>query len=233
MDVIIPYHFTPWTKDLKYALRSLEAFGPQVGKVFIAANKIPGYVALGSRVVHVPYEDCFDDRFKEANIYRKTAEAVKLIAGNDFLYLHDDHFLTKPLRDCFWFDGRMSNKLRAIDPDMSYYRTVKNTMKQLGDPPNYDIHCPMVMQKSIFARLADYDWDKEYGYGLKTLYAHSDPLHYHFETEDLKLRQPYENYAFAVKDREWFSTDDLAWDDEGGMQRFLESLYPNKSKWEK
>lgn len=228
------------TPELKYCLRSFDKWGPQVMNVFLVGEKVPSYIKEGTSLIHVPHPDCYDARYKEKNQADKTALATELINGNYFIYLHDDHYLLDYFRDVCWYDKTLTNKLIHLHPESIYRRTLKNTTKILGTTArNYDVHAPMIMHASGFrTAMKQVDWDMPYGYAVKTLYM-GKSTEYHSSTicdaNDLKIKYPSteSQYIQQVKGREWFSVDNLAWDDMGEMEHFLKNLYPDKSRWEK
>lgn len=235
MDAIIPYMHGLYP-DLKFALRSLEKFGPQIDEVYIIGEQIPSYINP-TKIVHIAHADSYDDRFKEKNQYDKVMAAIN--SGNVtkvFLYMHDDHFLLTKMQDIAWYDKTLFNKYITLHPEGIYRKTIHNTLALTGNTVyNYDVHAPMVMDRLLFAsKMPKFDWNKDYGYCLKTLYANKENL-FSIDAPDLKIRYPstQTEYTNQVKGREWFSNDDLAWDDMGEMKHFLTGLYPDISKWEK
>jgi|GEM_PF-2545441 hypothetical protein len=236
MDVIIPYMHGNYP-DLKFALRSLEKFGPEVRDLIIVGEVLPTYINP-DKVVFIRHADCYDDKFKEKNQYEKVLSALNYAVNCDiFLYMHDDHFLLSKFRDIAWYDKTLFNKFISLNPEGIYRKTIGNTIKITGNLMfNFDVHAPMVMDRASFFNLQQADWNKNYGYCLKSLYCWyiKDRLESK-DISDLKIRYPSNqtDYMNQVNGREWFSNDDLAWDDMGEMKHFLTDLYPDHSRWEK
>ena len=235
MDVIIPFMIGQ-TDDLRYALRSLQKWGPQVDNLYIVGEKIPKWC---TNAIHVIHPDCYDDQWKEKNQADKVLKVLSDYKTSEyFLYMHDDHFATNHIRDVHWYDNTIYAKIQLAHEDGIYRKTMVNTINLIGyGARNYDVHAPMVIHTPLFLQtVGKLDWGKRYGYCIKSIYADKVEVgNLCTDFKDLKIRYPEtrKEYAELIKGREWFSNDDLAWDDFGEMKLFLEELYPNKSKWEK
>lgn len=76
------------------------------------------------------------------------------------------------------------------------------------------------------------DWDKWYGYCIKTLYSVLNGIEGEYY-EDMKIRLPlkYEQIIEQIAGRKWFSIGDRCFV-ENGMRKVLEDLYTVKSRYE-
>lgn len=76
------------------------------------------------------------------------------------------------------------------------------------------------------------DWSKWYGYCLKTLYCVMNGIEGE-QINDIKIRMPLaaEEIKAQITGRKWFSIGDRCFQP-GGMMEVLQTLYPNKSKYE-
>lgn len=159
------------------------------------------------------------------NIFEKLLKAVRHPEVTEqFIYGNDDHFLLQThniIPDYF------STHFGGNRP---YQLTVRNT----GSDKNYDVHAPMVMSKSRFENtVAVLDWNKAYGYCIKTVYCKGKPANNFYQYEDLKIRKPMKavDIERVVSGRLWFSIDDRALNED--MISVLEKLYKQPSRWER
>jgi hypothetical protein len=231
VDMVIPLgnRSTVNNLELKYCLRSIEKYLKGVGKVFII-GECPDWL---QRVIHIPKDDTPGIRFKERNIAEKISLACNdKRVSNDFLMVHDDHFLLQP------FTAKSFPYVHhgMITVGEGFYRKTKeNTMRLFGQQiRDYDSHCPILFNKEKFLRAYNAtDWTKWYGYLLKTVYCIYNEIQAEYYP-DLKIRwmETKEEMLDAIDGRRWFSIGDRCWGN-GYMKQVLEELYPNKSKYER
>lgn len=233
-DIVIPVGKGSKYKDgeLKYCLRSIERYLKGYGNVFIIGER-PGF--LKDNVIHIPFTEDPRNRYRDRNIMLKMAEACKdSRVSDDFLMVHDDHFLMSDYDACafpYYHMGPMN------EGQGQYGETKKNTKSLLSFAEsfnNYDCHCPIVFNKQLFMRsVALADWSKWYGYCLKTLYCVMNGIEGELIT-DIKIRMPLQadEIKQAIAGRKWFSIGDRCFAP-GGMWDVLNELYPNKSKYER
>lgn len=217
-DIVIPYRKTIDTKELRYCLRSIETYLTDVGQVFIV-GELPDWV---QNVVHIPYADNPDWRFKERNIYEKTLAACDDERVSDpFLFMNDDHyFLTRT--SC----NDILHLYTCTPPTSGKYfdTTMRNTWGVMGIGRYYDIHFPILYQKARYKRiLSALDWSKPYGYCIKSIYCKGFGELESLKTADNKLREPGERPT-----GDWFSTSDKSF-----TESIMQELYPNISKYER
>lgn len=231
IDILIPLGLGSCQNDLelKYCLRSVEKHLTGVGNVFIVGEK-PGFL---KNVCHIPCEDSHGIRQKDHNIYRKIIKGCGSVSDN-FLFLNDDHFLLTG------FEASKFPYLHRGPVDLDNYignppQRIKmaNTINHFDGSAVYDfdIHCPVVMNKVNFCALPEGVWP-EYGYGIKSLYCNiyaTDSLY----SPDLKFREALNKEIIykALEGRQWFSTGDDCLRS-GAMKLVLQELYPDKSKYE-
>lgn len=215
-DIVIPLIRTTYDNhlELKYALRSMQANLIGVGKLILVGHR-PNWCRPD---VYVEHPDAIGYKQKDFNIFQKVNAALDHV-GDQFIYANDDHFLLRkqvaskfPLYYSAKWGGRGT-----------YYTTRESTAKLIGHAPNYDVHCPILIDKLRWLSVMPPVWPI-YGYCMKTLYAHGLPG---VECEDLKIRNPGK---YSLTGRDWFSTDNGAL--KGKLLRDVSKLFPNKSKWE-
>lgn len=223
IDIVIPYHQTGEDIELRYCLRSVEKYLSGVGKIFIIGDK-PDWL---QNVIHIRATDEPGYKWNNKNLYEKIRIACndERISDN-FLYLHDDHFLLRPY-EADKFPYYCSKTWEGTGG--YFHGTIRNTKMLLGECDNFDIHCPMVFNKLHFLKtFTGMDWTKEWGYCIKTFYAYYIGM-IGEQITDCKIREG--NPRPQIVGRPWFSTDDRNL----GQQtvELLQELYPNKSKYEK
>ena len=222
--------------ELRYALRSVEKYLKGYGEIFII-GQAPRWI---KNVTVIPATDNDKIYYKERNIFNKIMLACQdSRVSEDFLFMNDDHFLLSEFEAGefpYYYQGTVTLQAARNTP---YVNSVFNTVEFLGDYKAlyFDIHCPIVYNKAVFSRwIPTADWDKKYGYCIKTLYCNFDSLLVG-ETQqyypDLKLSGPLSSLEIKekIKGRLFFSTNDNVM--EGGMLAVFEELYPKKSKYEK
>lgn len=213
--------------ELRYCLRSIEQHLRGVGDIFIIGY-CPEWV---TGCIHIPAEEDPRNRFRDRNIMNKMLAASKdERVSDDFLMIHDDHFLLKDY-EAGVFPYYHCGPL--VPGEGQYGKTKQNTLNILGQINNYDTHCPILFNKGIFMKSVPLiDWSQWYGYCLKTLYCGVNLIMGEY-MEDIKIRMPLkaDEIKQAIAGRSWFSIGDRCWT-EGGMKEILQTLYSNKSRYE-
>jgi len=262
-DIVLPLNLASRNDDieLKYCLRSVEKYLKNFGNVYII-GECPDFINKNT-VVHIPWRESTDNKHRALNIYNKIMAAVNYIGdlkfhqsnedfinnkievsaiclSNDFLFMNDDHFLLQNYEaGKFPYYHRGAIDLHKI-PNEAQTIQMRNTVNLfLGDVYDFDVHCPIVYNKTKFREVfSKLSWP-DYGYGIKSLYCSKrmrakdgfalNIIRY----EDLKLREAMvrgEIYA-AIAGRGWFSTGDKCLT-HGQLKEVLGELFPLPSKYE-
>lgn len=226
MDVVIPFRNTKTNIELTYSLRSLEGFA-----VFIVGDKPPGF----KNYTHIPCGDREGPQFKEANIYRKLVKACMDERVSDpFVYSMDDVFYLKPPIAEDYYQGTLQDKISRTDRSNPYKKTMQQTytaLARMGLPTlHYDIHGPTVIHKDKFLQLSKFDWKKEYGYGVRSLYGNMNRVEA-VSIADCKIDVPHtlSELQDRAEGRRFFSTGDKL---NATLKHFLHLLWPDKSSFE-
>lgn len=219
--------------ELRYCLRSIEKHISGYSEIFIV-GALPRWI---QNVIHIPATDEDKTWNKEKNIFNKIMLACNdERVTEDFLFMNDDHYLLKDyVAGEFpnYCEGTLADHAKRED---QYGNSAKNTAEQISpDTPYFDVHAPILFHKTQFWRLREYfDWDKKYGYCIKTLHcAYSPTGTKAIEYPDLKINEPLSisRIKKRLEGRHWFSIGNKAF--EGGIMGVLNELYPKKSKYEK
>lgn len=218
--------------ELKYCFRSIEKHLSGYGDVFLVGH-CPSWVR---NVILIPVTDGDQTYEKEKNIFNKIMLACNdERVTEDFLFMNDDHFLLKDYvagEFPYYCYVNLAYHLERLD---QYGNSVVNTVTEVpADWPYFDIHAPILYNKTILKGLQRYDWNKKYGYCIKTLYMYNHPPPFTAtEYEDLKIDEVISSAIIKkrLEGRSWFSMGNRA--REGGIGKVLEELYPKKSKYER
>lgn len=229
-DIVIPLNnrSTQNNFELRMCLRSIEQHLSGIGNVFIIGY-IPDWV---TNATHIPLLEDPRNRFRDRNICNKVIAACKnKTASDDFLMVHDDHFL---LADYNAADYPYYHCGPLVPGEGQYGHTKQNTISLLGETNNYDTHCPILFNKEKFLNtVAVADWSKWYGYCVKTVYCVLNGIEGEY-VDDLKIRMPLkaDEIKRLIASRTWFSIGDRCFTD-NGMKDVLQELYPKPSKYER
>ena len=213
--------------EIRLSLRCLEKNADGLGRVFIVGN-CPAWL---QNVVHIPAEDTY---VAESNAFQKILKACKTDISDDFLLMNDDFFMLKPFcPDTYphYTRGVLEHK-QEDDP---YSRSINKTrdflLKYTKTPLNYDIHCPMVLNKHRFLMLEGISESvkrDDTGILCRSTYGNIFNVFDFCDStiEDMKLRtdewkEPNKSGCISTSD------------DCDNILKRIEKMYPNKSRWEK
>lgn len=230
VDIVIPLNKSSRWQDneLKYALRSVEKFLRNHGRVFIVGD-LPKWTI--QNVIHIP---AHDTKYPAKSIMQKVLLACKDERVSDtFLFMNDDHFITTPMdADTFpyFHKGPLANSLKNRT---DYLYTVKNTLMRIGgDAKDFDIHTPIRYDKNAFIdTMTHFDWEVPHGYCIKSIYC---------ATTGITGQQLDEGKFYQSKSMEqlqhWFSSHPIVsvGDECLGhfVKEYLDILFQTKSKYE-
>lgn len=233
MDIVIPLGKGSRCGDLelKYCLRSIERYLPNVGAVIIV-GELPQWEVRNIHWLACPESN--NNQNRALNICTKVLKACQdLPLSDDFLFMNDDHFLLQEYSYYFPYYHRGTFNLSRLSNNPSQLNQVRNTINRLGNRIlDYDIHCPIVYNKTNFIQTFSTLGFPPYGYCIKSYYMAYNKRH-SLLAEDLKFLNPLpqKEILAQLKGREWFSTGDAPMV-RGEMIKALDFLYPYKSKYE-
>lgn len=237
MDLIIPIKSGTIPIELKYSLRSLDKYLKGLGNVFIIGERIHQLKGLK----YLYFKDDRQSRWKERNIYKKIMVACKSKdVSEDFVFLNDDHFLTKEFDINslpFYHKGDLQDTMVKNSGD--YRKSLNHSRKLLSEAGkktlDFDTHFPIVYNKKKFIDtfVCDgIDWNIPFGYVIKSVYCNYNDIDGEFGGDcKVQAKLTYEQIKEKIGDRSFFSTSDGSINDD--MIKYLNELYPNKSKYER
>lgn len=207
-------------EELRYSIRSVLASFPDA-KIWVVGGKPDWYIGNHVQVTQ------FEDEHKQENARWN----MRYIAWTDaiserFVLMNDDFFIMKKIDFIDnYTNGYLVDLIREKvrnGASMGYVNLLNKTLNELvkngfENPLNFELHLPMIMERSKLAEVIDEYTLWRSGYG-----NHFDVLA--FDTDDVKIRPSKERIdgEFASTEDEWFHE----------LLPRLQELYPNPSPLE-
>lgn len=226
MTVLIPYkQDVNEGEELGFALRSIDKYLTGVTNLIIIGDPPCWY-----KGEFIKAQDYIGR--KQYTIYSKLLIGCELKnCTDDFIMFNDDHFMLNHLDVSeikYWYDESLVNT-KNKSYGARYYQAIQNTLKLVPHSLNYDIHVPIIYNKSKFRSIFG---NKQDEVCIKSYYSTITGVEGEY-MNDLKINQLFSEEAIKelIKNRLFFST--------GGsgirepMIKVLKQLYPTKSQWEK
>lgn len=221
--------------EIRYSLRSVEKHLSDYRNVYIV-GECPEWM---QNVTHIPYADEHQNR--ETRIALKVLRACNESSVSDqFLFMNDDHFL---LKDCsaigypYYHKGLLQEESDTPNLNLPYRTSLLNTIQALsvqGKPAfNYDTHTPILYDKAKFKDVyLPLDWNRKHSYVVKSIYANTIGVDGTF-MPDCKIHKHLDlsDIAVTLLGKKVFSISNSAVN--GALKKFMDELFPIKSKYEK
>lgn len=220
--------------EIRYSLRSLDKFATGLDQVWII-GELPEFV---QHINHIPLADASAYN-REKNMFDKIIRAcLEPRISDDFFFLNDDHFMLHDFRlDDFpnYHRGYIEPAFRLRPPGDAYRVSLKNTWEELKaagkNTLHFDGHCPIVFNKEKFLQLQQYNWTRQYGFVIKSLYGNTFDIPPTY-MDDCKIagKLTVMDIVATIWGRPVFSIGDESLNPE--MKALLNKLYHEKSRWE-
>jgi len=217
-------------RELRYSLRSLEAYGQGVRRVHVVGH-CPDWLDPSIATVRAPIVGTFNAREK-----LRIACHQPTIADR-FLWMHDDFILTRSVDLANYPTYHRSELPDSITPQSNKYkRRMHNTrgaLAKVGAPTakDYDLHLPIIIDKTKCLAALTAIPNLTLPMSFRSFYANfhvlpSTPM------KDRKIESVPDGQSFdkAIGDREIFSVGDAAWG--LGLKEWLDEMFPEPSKYE-
>lgn len=157
--------------ELKLSLRSLEANGKNIDKVFIVGD-LPDWIQ------NVEYINVRDNYTRETNAFLKTLAACRLGISDDFLLMNDDFFMMKPF-DSETYPYYVMGNVVSIDNPSRWQMVQNKTLnllqsKGIDRVKDFRVHCPIRYNREKFLSLSEYVEkvkNENIGYSPRLLYG--------------------------------------------------------------
>jgi hypothetical protein len=216
--------------ELRYSLRSLEQYFPNMGRVFIVGHR-PEWL---TNVIHIPAEDKHRHN-KDANLLDKVLLACKAGISSTFLRLSDDQCVLREWGGMdVWHMGDVDGRRGG-----NWWRRCQNTcnyLKANGRPTFfYDCHCPAPVDRDTFIQVAEEaPYAEPPGMCINTLYFNSIDI----PREQMNGRKVAFHRPIGPKKIARLSKDKLflGYSEAGTnkwLKRFLQKRFPEKSRLER
>ena len=235
-DVVIPLRSrSKWdNRELCFCLRSIDQHLKNYGKVYVVTDRAPGWLR------NVEIVECADVQHRpQWTTTMKLIRAWEAGASEDVIVFNDDFFLTQD-EDAATYPYRYLRLLGEVELKARggpYTRAISNTVEYLNrrgvaQPKHFGVHCPIIYNREKFDEcVLCVDWSPRAEYLARLLYGNLVNVKT-LKSDDCKLyheRKP-EVLANEVAEAPFFSIADEAIG--AGMQAYLMTLYPEKSRFE-
>jgi len=218
--------------EIRYSLRSVEKNLENAGNVFIV-GEFPAWMNEET-LAHIPADDIYDHKIKNAVHKILIACADKRISDN-FILMNDDFLFLTPqtvsqnLNIGYIDDAQRDHKTRRG----YYFRAIRETnqmlkMAGIAKPVNYEVHYPMIINKKAFRAIIEGVGWKNIGYIFRSVYGNVIGI-VGKETKDYKAFSIKE--VFEMKDRAFMSTDNYVVTNPK-FQNWIREKFNKKSKYE-
>lgn len=210
--------------EIKYSLRSVEANLPHRNIVIVGEK--PDFL---KNIVHVPAKD--PTNYKSYNtLYKMKIACRSNKISDDFVLMNDDFFVMKPVDKIpYYHKGYLKDTVKNFEyPGSKYHRTLKRTADMLEKARDFEIHCPFIFNKTKFLKLFE-AFDLNEGHVYRSVYADYYRIRGKFY-HDVKIYTVHDLYL--LENEEFLSVSPEVVQ-KPAIERFLESNFPNKSRFEK
>lgn len=219
-----------YNEELRFSLRSVERFCPEITEIIVVGEPIH---FLSDKVKF--YSLAEEQGNKEYRIGMKVYNTCKLgYVKGDFIFMNDDFFFTKPIDFSLNYckgelkETNMQNYQKAI------FDTKQYLISQQLSYNHFDVHTPIIYNSKKFINLKphlDRSRLATNGFVVKSLYGNVNklvPTMY----EDCKLNSLQTPREFErMRNTSVLSCSDGAW--RKGVRDYLKQQFPIKSKYEK
>lgn len=226
--------------ELRYSLRSLETHYKNLERVWII-----GHLPIWAKSIsHIEHPDCYR-RNKDANLISKIVRlGFEPTLSERFIMMSDDHFFLQPTWDSDvkpYYNKDMSAMEKKDFANNKWaqrlYRT-KEVLKKQGFPQrDYEGHIPYALQKKNLKTFLQFDYGYDIGYCVFSLYFNSvdTPEIAHINEGNVRAgfygKHPNaKSMARKMSECRYLNFNDNSFSPQ--MKEAVESIFPNKSKYE-
>lgn len=225
--------------ELRYSLRSMEKHLKNYSRLIIV-GELPAFINPET-VEFIPVVEQHQLN-KAKNIMYKVYTACDpkynftdniLVLNDDYFFVYDVDGLNVPYyHKC---DLLHTIKINGVNEYRNYVEATVKVLQARNLPiKNFDVHKPIVYNKTKLRTVClSYDWMQSYGYILRSLYCNTLGIEGTFQL-DCKINHPHLKTMWEkivkTKTKDVISIGDMSLNKE--FKRYLEELYPHKSKYE-
>lgn len=135
--------------EIRYSLRSVQNYFPNVGKVFII-GECPDWA---TNIIHIKAPNKYDNKLLNARMKYLEAATNKQISEN-FILMNDDFFFLKEVKKIPNYSRGTIEEMMKQHPTKNgyYYRSLWDTHKRLDgmgikDSIDFEVHAPIIFNK--------------------------------------------------------------------------------------
>lgn len=230
--------------ELRYLLRSLETNAIDLGTIYLVTVYKPEWLAESKDLVVVPFPDIHND-CKDANLFKKTHDTIKLYDLQDFVWSADDAAVLTPIElgKIPVIHNHRPNEIFYAQDATKWKNRVRNTIEWARKrgvelPHTYECHCPQLFNgQAIIKGMKDVNYYPD----AKTIYTTwrvvTDTWHDSVNQPDWKwtFEHADDERLKTLTDEELRSKPFLGYNNASAdlVMRRLDRLFPNKSKFER
>lgn len=231
MDIVIPYGGTG--ESIKYALRSIEK-NFKYDNIFVVTDAKCEHLNH-KNLIFINVGDTHKSN-KDANLFDKVLAACRSGVGEEFMFWSDDQAILREHDICYVYNVRIPTMMA---PTCKWERRLVRTgqfIASLGIVMNFnfDSHVPQCMKRSGFMKIADIDYATGIGFTICTLYFGISGWFDRPLVEQRTVKATFESGHFnpeEIKGKNWVGWDSQTYDTTD-LKKYLESIFPHKSKFE-
>ena len=214
-------------EELRYSIRSVVENLPP-GNIWVIGYKPKWYTGN-----FIPVRD-------SQNKFDNIKKCMSAIVDNDeisddFVSMHDDFFIVKKIDSVpILYGGLLEDRVslyKKLSPSSMYTVLLEKTLKRLtrlgiDNPLDYDIHVPMLMNKTLLGKILTMPYLERSNYG--NIFSIGGAI-----SNDVKVyskgRMSSRSYDFLNGESYFLSTEDTSFEK---IKPTLESLFSKPSKYE-
>lgn len=233
IDILYIYkHSQNSDQELKYSLRSLGKYVPDVGRVFIT-GECPNFIDK-NKVIFTPCNDCYAPMSTHWNKVQTTTLEAKI--GINFALMYDDIFFVKTTHLTnypHYQRGLLGEDKNGGEHYRQTLLNAKETLEKEGyNTFDYELHTPFVYNTTNFWALNNTFKpliNDAQSMAVRSVYGNMFCKESPYRG-DIKIRDKSTKVKDVIGTADCFSCSDEAFN--GYVLEFLESEFPKKSKWE-
>lgn len=216
-------------EELRYSIRSVMKNCATVDNIWVIGYKPDWYAG---NFISVPNRSTKYENIK--NCLRAAIDNPNI--SEDFVYMNDDFFVTRPMAEIPTMHGGLLqdkiNKYLKVDSGSGYVSSLQQTAvnlrrRAIRAPLDYDLHTPIVFNKTLLRSVID-----EVGQ-VRTNYGNIHDIEA-IESTDVKTysaeKYQYRSYDYLNNDLPYISTEDVSF--VNVYNDILKDMFPDPSIYE-
>lgn len=226
--------------ELRILLRSIERNAENVGQIFLITTCAPEWI---TGITVVPFPDIYHD-CKDANLFHKIHNTLKLYDIDDFIFTADDAVFTQKidLQKIPVIHNNRENEIFYTLPESTWKTRVRNTLewaksRGVNLAHNFECHCPQLFSgKKILDGMKNVHYYNPHG---KTIYTTwrvvTDTYEHSVNQLDYKYSFEKGEDLLEYSDAELLEKMFIGYNDSSAsaVLRRMRNIFTEKSRYEK